>query len=64
MKEVRYVFTWSRMMVMDEFHAGATATHAAFLDFVEMLCRVADIVSYPTADQLVEWQKKHGSGKR
>ena len=45
--------------MLDEFQNPQKLTHATFLDFLEMLCRVADVVSFPTAEELAAWGANH-----
>ena len=63
-KEAKYVFIWSRMFVIDEFRLTLKVANMSFMDFLESLGRIADIASYPTPAELVQWQEGLQIGQR
>ena len=60
MRDVRYVYNWSRMFTIEEFQNQPRIANLTFHDFIELLARMADIASYPTNDELAMWGKVNG----
>mmetsp|Transcript_48297 Transcript_48297/g.92369 ORF Transcript_48297/g.92369 Transcript_48297/m.92369 type:complete len:1381 (+) Transcript_48297:2-4144(+) len=63
-RDARAVFTWARMYTIDEFSSVQKISNLAFMDFIEVLARMADQVSYPTNEALMEWGQQNGHFRR
>jgi hypothetical protein len=51
-REARLCFCWSKMRVADEVKRELAWTTMTFFDFLEALCRVSELKSFPTDAQL------------
>jgi len=51
-REVQLSYVWSRMLVFDELTDVVRTESITFVDFLEVLCRVADTKAFPSKDEL------------
>jgi len=58
-REIHLMFTWSQTQVSDEIKARDDADSLAFDEFLEVICRLADVKDLPTADDLREHDFRH-----
>jgi hypothetical protein len=55
-REGRLIFVWSKMRVSDEMTSRLQMVSMTFTDFLEGLCRVADMKALPSDEQINEWK--------
>ncbi|KAK3289603.1 hypothetical protein CYMTET_2970, partial [Cymbomonas tetramitiformis] len=60
-RDVYCCFNWSRMMVCDELRGRRKFASLGFVDFIEFLGRVADLVCAPTPEDLEAYGCKGGT---
>jgi len=51
-KDARVIFLWSRMQFFDEVQEAASGYILSFVDFLEALGRVADVLAWPALEDL------------
>ena len=51
-REATFSFLWSKFTVMDDFSNPERAQMLTFFDFIEAICRVTDMKTVPTTEQL------------
>ena len=51
-RDMKLIFVWSQMLVIDELKVRKRAVGLKFFDFVEALARLADFISPPSLEVL------------
>lgn len=54
-REVRLIFAWSQLVVTDELIRRKRALSLTFMDFIEALARLSDLLSPPDATDVDAW---------
>eukprot|EP00628_Pelagophyceae_sp_CCMP2097_P001027 CAMPEP_0184096594 /NCGR_PEP_ID=MMETSP0974-20121125/10366_1 /TAXON_ID=483370 /ORGANISM="non described non described, Strain CCMP2097" /LENGTH=2022 /DNA_ID=CAMNT_0026399433 /DNA_START=181 /DNA_END=6248 /DNA_ORIENTATION=+ len=59
MREARLAYWWSKMLVVDEVKHRKRFIELDFLEFVEALCRCADMMSLPTDEDVADLKARN-----
>lgn len=51
-REIKLIFGWSQLIVTDELKRRRRAMSLTLFDFVEALCRMADLLSPPSPEEV------------
>lgn len=61
-RDARLIFAWSSISTTDELLRRRRATTLAFLEFVEAVARLADVISPPEPEAMTRWLHTMGMG--